>query len=147
MSTPPTVFVIEPDTAVRASICSVAGEMDLRCETYSSGQEFLNAFDLQRPGCLVLEIRIPGVNGLHIQQTLADLGADLPLIFLTTSASVSIAVLAMRAGRCTFWKSRFTNTTFGSPCKRRFRSITSGGRQGPSVRTSWRDWTCSPRRR
>src|SRR5208337_4791016 len=68
------------------------------CEIYETGQEFLYAFDQHRSGCLVLEMCIPGVNGLQVQEKLADVGATLPIIFLTSSASVSIAVHAMRIG-------------------------------------------------
>ena len=76
MNTLPTIFVAEPDAATCESIRKVAGVLELRCEAYATGQEFLDAFDTHRPGCLVLEIRIPGVNGLQIQQTLVEMGAD-----------------------------------------------------------------------
>ena len=81
--------------------------LELRCEAFATGQEFLEAFDRRRPGCLVLEIRIPGVSGLEIQQKLVDLRATLPLIFLTSSASISIAVHAMRMGAFDFLQKPF----------------------------------------
>ncbi len=98
MSTQPTIFVVEPDHAGRESVQAIANLLELPCETYVAGQEFLDSFDSHRPGCLVLEIGIPGVNGLQIQQRLADVGAVLPLIFLSSAGSVSIAVHAMRMG-------------------------------------------------
>ena len=107
MNTLPTIFVAEPDAATCESIRKVAGVLELRCEAYATGQEFLDAFDTHRPGCLVLEIRIPGVNGLQIQQTLVEMGATLPMIFLTASASVSIAVHAMRMGAFHFLEKPF----------------------------------------
>jgi two-component system, LuxR family, response regulator FixJ len=107
MSSPPTVFVIDPDRAVSASIAAVAAKMELRSESYVNGEEFLAGFDRHRPGCVVLEIRVPGSNGLQVQQRLADVHATQPLIFLTTAASVSIAVHAMRAGALHFLEKPF----------------------------------------
>jgi FixJ family two-component response regulator len=103
----PTVFVVEPDPFTCESIKRIAGLLDLRYEAYAVGQEFLDAFDRERPGCLVLEIRIPGVNGLLIQQKLVAMGATLPLIFLTASPSVSIAIHAMRMGALHFLEKPF----------------------------------------
>ena len=74
MNTHPTIFVVEPDPAICESVKAIASVLELRCETYAAGQEFLHAFDRRRPGCVVLEIRIPGVNGLQIQQKLAEMG-------------------------------------------------------------------------
>ena len=98
----PTIFVADPDLATCESIKAIADAMECACRTYASGQEFLDAFDEDRPGCLVLEIRIPGGNGLQIQKQLAEKGASLPLIFLTAAASVSVAVHAMRMGAVHF---------------------------------------------
>jgi FixJ family two-component response regulator len=103
----PTIFVADPDPAMCESIKKIAGVLELRCESYATGQEFLDSFDGQRPGCLVLEIRIPGVNGLQIQEKLGDMGATLPVIFLTACASVSIAVHAMRMGALHFLEKPF----------------------------------------
>ena len=98
MNAAPTIFVIEPDPDVCESIKRIAHVLELRCEAYASGRDFLNSFDPHRPGCLVSEIGIPGVDGLRIQQELTNNGAALPVIFLTASASVSIAVHVMRMG-------------------------------------------------
>jgi FixJ family two-component response regulator len=98
MNAIPTIFVIESDSAICESVKKIARDLGFRCETYATAQEFYDAFDRHRSGCLVLEICIPGVNGLQIQQELVDMGAMLPMVFLTASASVSIAVHAMRMG-------------------------------------------------
>ena len=107
MNTVPTIFVVEPDPATCESIKKIAGLLALGCETYASGQEFLDAFDRHQPGCLVLEIRIPGMNGLQIQQKLVEAGVTLPVIFLTGWASVSIAVHVMRSGALHFLEKPF----------------------------------------
>lgn len=98
MKDKPTVFVVDADGAVRESVRNLAHTMNLQCEGYASGREFLESYNPDRPGCLVMEIRIPDVNGMQIQEQLRNEGVALPIIFLTNQATVSIAVRAMRSG-------------------------------------------------
>jgi len=98
MNNKPTVFVLDADAAVRHAVSSLAQTMNLHCETFASGREFLESHHPARPGCLVMEIRIPDVNGVQIQERLSLEGSTLPIIFLTDQATVSIAVRAMRSG-------------------------------------------------
>jgi FixJ family two-component response regulator len=107
MKDEPTVFVVDADAATRAAIRDLASLMNLQCEMYASGAEFLNAYSLSRPGCLVMEVRIPVINGLEIQDRLAEQGAAIPVVFLTAQATVSIAVHAMRAGALHFLEKPF----------------------------------------
>jgi two-component system, LuxR family, response regulator FixJ len=102
MSRLPTVFLVDPDGLSRDAITKLAGLMNLDCEAFETGQEFVAAFDPTRPGCLVTEIKVPGMNGLQIQQRLRDLGSTLPVIFISSGPSVSIAVNAMRSGALHF---------------------------------------------
>ena len=98
----PSVFVVDEDPLGRSVIRESARVLNLHCEEYASGLEFLERFDPARPGCVVLEIRIPGASGLEIQQRLA---ADAPVttvLFVTRQATVSAAVGAMRAGAVHF---------------------------------------------
>jgi len=104
MSNSPTVFVVDPDEATRDSLRSLAAMMNLQCETFALGPDFLNAYDPSRAGCLILEIKVPGINGLQIQQVLVKRRATLPLIFLCTQSSVAIAVHAMRSGALQFFE-------------------------------------------
>jgi FixJ family two-component response regulator len=94
----PTVFVVGEDTATSDAIRGLAGLINLRCQTYSSGEDFLRAFDRTQCGCLVTELEIPGISGLQLQQRLAAEGVTLPVVFLTAHATLPIAVRAMRAG-------------------------------------------------
>jgi FixJ family two-component response regulator len=107
MSTQPTVFVVDPDGPTRDAVRNLVSTMELQCEAYDSGQEFLDQFDPSRPGCVVLEVRVPGIDGLQIQKTLIERGAALPVVFLSGRASVSIAVHAMRAGALHFFEKPF----------------------------------------
>jgi two-component system response regulator FixJ len=102
MNRHPTVCLIDPDEAIRDSIKNLTNLMALDCLAFGSGQEFLDAFDPGRPGCLVMELRVPGVNGLQIQQWLRESGASLPVVFISAAPSVSLAVHAMRAGAVHF---------------------------------------------
>jgi FixJ family two-component response regulator len=76
--------------------------MNLGCQTYASGKEFVDAYDSSRPGCVVLELRIPGADGMQVQKFLNPTGGGFPVIFLTAYPDLSIAVEAMRAGAVNF---------------------------------------------
>jgi FixJ family two-component response regulator len=107
MKNEPTVFLVDADGATRDAVRNLAYTMNLPCEAYSTGQDFLDAYAPSRPGCVVLEVRIPEVNGLEIQERLAAQGSVIPVVFLTTQATVSIAVRAMRAGAVHFLEKPF----------------------------------------
>ncbi len=98
MSRQPTLFLIDPDGPTREAITKLAGLMNLPCEAFETGQDFFAAFDPERPGCVVMEIKVPGMNGLQIQQRLGDFESNPPVIFINARPSVSIAVHAMRCG-------------------------------------------------
>jgi two-component system response regulator FixJ len=102
MSRQPTVFLVDPDGPTRAAITKLAALMNLHCEAFDAGQEFIAVVDPARPGCVVMEIKLPGMHGLQIQQRLRDLGSTLPVIFISSRPSVSIAVQAMRSGALHF---------------------------------------------
>jgi FixJ family two-component response regulator len=107
MNSQPTVFLVDPDGATRDAVRKLAKMMSLDCEEYVSGHEFLDTFDSSRPGCIVMEVRVPGVNGLQIQQRLVEQGVTLPVLFLSEGPSVSIAVHTMRAGALHFFEKPF----------------------------------------
>ena len=101
-SSPPTVFVLDGDSIVRSRIANLAQTMQLRCEPFASGQDFLDTFDLTRPGCLVTEVRTPVVSGLEVQRRLAMQESSLPVIFLSAHGTVPLIVRAMRLGAINF---------------------------------------------
>jgi len=107
MVSEPTVFVVDSDPAACKAVRDLVNTMNLPCEVYSSGQDFLDAYDSSRPGCLVMELRVPGVSGLEIQRRLKSEGILLPVIFLTAHADLSIAVEAMRSGAIHFLEKPF----------------------------------------
>lgn len=107
MDDEPTIFVVDGDAASCGEIRNLVDMMNLRCELYASGQEFLDSYTEGRPGCLVSEVRVPGVSGLEIQQRLADQGSLLPVIFIAAHADISIVVEAMRLGAMHFLEKPF----------------------------------------
>lgn len=102
-----TVFVLDGDTASCEAVRQLVCTMNLPCEIYNSGQEFLNAYDDSRRGCLITELRVPEVSGMQVQRTLRGRGSRLPVIFLVSRADVSIAVETLRNGAIHFLEKPF----------------------------------------
>lgn len=98
----PTVFVVDDDAAVRDSVCLLLETAGLAVEAHDSAESFLAALDPQRYGCLVLDMRMPGMGGLELQAELARRGALLPIIFLTAHGDIPMTVRAMKAGAADF---------------------------------------------
>jgi two-component system, LuxR family, response regulator FixJ len=94
----PTVFVVDPDPSTGQTTRELLDGTEVVCELYRSGHEFLGAYRDDRPGCLVLEQRIPDMSGLQLQHRLAASGTILPLVFVTACSDVSTAVEFMRGG-------------------------------------------------
>jgi two-component system, LuxR family, response regulator FixJ len=94
----PTVFLVDDDRAVRDSILFLMKSVGQHLESFSTAGEFLDAFDPTRPGCLVLDIRMPGMSGLELMAKLSELGSHLPVIIITGHADVPMAVQAMKRG-------------------------------------------------
>ena len=98
----PTVFVIDDDDLVRAAIQGLLRSVGLRAETFGTTQQFLSSKRLDGPSCLVLDVRLPGVNGLDFQQQLADSGVRIPIIFITGHGDIPMSVKAMKSGAVEF---------------------------------------------
>ncbi|MGB5162465.1 MAG: response regulator transcription factor [Thermoanaerobaculia bacterium] len=106
---PATVFVVDDDEAVRDSLALLLRSVELAVATFSSAHEFLDSYDPAAPGCLILDVRLPGMSGLELQQRLADDGADLPIVFITGHGDVPMAVRAMRRGAVDFLQKPFSD--------------------------------------
>lgn len=103
----PTIFVVDDDSAVRDALKLLLRSVGQSVETYGAGQEFLEAYSEDRPGCLVLDIRMPGMSGLELQQKLNEKHSILPIIFITGHGDVPMAVEAMQAGAVDFIQKPF----------------------------------------
>lgn len=98
----PIVRILDPDPLSRSAIADVVRTMNLCQEQYSTGRELLEQLNPERPGCVVLELRVPDWNGLEIQRRIAERAVRLPVVFLSAQSTVSIAVQALRAGAVHF---------------------------------------------
>jgi two-component system, LuxR family, response regulator FixJ len=96
------VFIVDDDEAVRNTLRLLVKAAGLNCTTCSSAQDFLGGYDLDQPGCVVLDVRMPGMTGLELQQILNLKGAVIPVIFITGHADVAMAVEAMKHGAFDF---------------------------------------------
>ncbi len=102
-----TIFIVDDDMAVRDALKLLLRSVGQAVETYGSAQEFLDAYSEDRPGCLVLDIRMPGMSGLELQQKLNERHSILPIIFITGHGDVPMAVEAMQAGAVDFIQKPF----------------------------------------
>lgn len=93
-----TIFVVDDDPSVRTAIRRLLSSVGLSCETFGSGLEFLKRAEEGASGCVLLDVRMPGLSGIEVQQMLAAAGHDLPIIFVTAHADVPLTVRAMKAG-------------------------------------------------
>lgn len=103
----PAIFVVDDDAAVRDALKLLLRSVGQPVETFGSAQEFLDAYSEDRPGCLVLDIRMPGMSGLELQQKLNEKHSILPIIFITGHGDVPMAVEAMQAGAVDFIQKPF----------------------------------------
>jgi len=101
-SAEPTVFVIDDDKAVRYATKNLLESVGLRVETFASPHEFLSSDRKNSPGCLVLDVRLPGTSGLDFQKELASLDVHIPIIFITGHGDIPMTVQAMKAGASDF---------------------------------------------
>src|SRR3984893_12295179 len=98
----PTVFVVDDDDLVRASIQGMLKSVGLRSETFETPQEFLRSRRSDAPSCLVLDVRLRGANGLDVQRRLAAAGVRIPIIFITGHGDIPMSVKAMKSGAVEF---------------------------------------------
>jgi len=98
----PIVYVIDDDPSMRAALEDLVGSIGLQVRAFASPQEFLESKQADSPGCLVLDIRLPGMSGLSFQKELVKAGLPLPVIFITGHGDIPMSVRAMKAGAVDF---------------------------------------------
>ncbi|HNP37550.1 MAG TPA: response regulator [Woeseiaceae bacterium] len=102
-----TVFVVDDDDGIREGLGVLLETVDLPHRLFSSALEFLNAFDVNDSGCLLVDVRMPRMSGMDLQQRLISMGATLPTIFITGHGDIPMAVEAMRRGAVDFLRKPF----------------------------------------
>ena len=98
----PTISIVDDDAALRLSLMDLFDSLDMRATSYESGDDFLSRADLGKAGCVLLDIHMPGMNGLDIQKQLAVAECMLPIVFMTGNATVLMSVQAMKRGASDF---------------------------------------------
>jgi FixJ family two-component response regulator len=98
----PTVFIIDDDAGLRASIQGLLKTEGLRSEGFGTPQEFLSSSHLDNPGCLVLDVRLRGVSGLDFQGKLTEMGLQIPIVFITGHGDIPMTVKALKSGAVQF---------------------------------------------
>jgi FixJ family two-component response regulator len=98
----PTVFVVDDDPATRDSVQFLAESVRIPVESFASAEEFLASYEPSRPGCLLLDVRMPGMGGLELQERLKTEGIDLPIIMVSAYGDVPTVVRALRQGAFDF---------------------------------------------
>jgi FixJ family two-component response regulator len=98
----PTIFVVDDDASVREAVSNLLESVGFEAQTFASTEGFRNAVRAATPSCLVLDIRLPGANGLDFQESLARAGITIPIIFITAHGDVPMTSRAMKAGAVEF---------------------------------------------
>src|ERR1700749_3093486 len=98
----PTVFIIDDDRGVRQAIQDLVESVGLRAESFATGEEFLRRQRSGNPSCLVLDVRLPQMNGLDFQRRLAETGVQIPIIFITAHGDIPMSVRALKSGAVEF---------------------------------------------
>ena len=108
----PTVFVVDDDPVNRNLLRRLMESVDLAVESFATAREFLDAFQPDRRGCLLLDVRMPGMSGIELQKELVDRRIDLPVIIVTGHSDVQMAVSAMKRGAFDFIEKPINNQPF-----------------------------------
>ncbi len=127
------VFVVDDDEAVRESLKALIETEGLSVETYASGREFLDAYDPSRRGCLLLDVRMPDMTGLELQQKLAARPHKLSIIVVTGHGDVPMAVKAMKAGAADFIEKPYSDETILESVTDAIESGAPGAGEGAAV--------------
>jgi FixJ family two-component response regulator len=105
----PTVFIVDDDGGVRRAVQDLVESVGLRAESFATGQEFLHKKRTSDPSCLVLDVRLPQMSGLDFQRMLADIGIQIPIIFITAHGDIPMSVRALKSGAVEFLTKPFRN--------------------------------------
>jgi FixJ family two-component response regulator len=144
----PVVFIVDDDVSVRRSIQDLLASVSLPSQAFASPQEFLVSLRDDRPGCLVLDIRLPGMSGLDFQRELAQAGVRLPIIFITGHGDVPMSVQAMKSGAVEFLMKPFRSQELLDAIQQaldRDRELRKGRREIETLRSCYETLTSRER--
>ncbi|MGA7314783.1 MAG: response regulator transcription factor [Silvibacterium sp.] len=98
----PTVFIIDDDISVREALADLCDTVGLHSESFATAQEFLSTERRDAPSCLILDVRLPGISGLDLQHELKRVRVNIPIVFISAHADISMTVRAMKSGAIEF---------------------------------------------
>ena len=105
----PVVYIVDDDPSIRSLLTKLVQSIDVPVEVFASSQEFLSRARPEEPSCIILDVRMPGLSGLDLQERLVQSGIDIPVIFITGFGNVPQSVRAMKAGAVDFLEKPFEN--------------------------------------
>jgi two-component system response regulator FixJ len=105
----PIVYVVDDDTAMEESLSWIIESVGFKVKSFTRSEDFLSAFDPLQPGCLLLDVRMPGISGPELQGIMRERGIVLPIIFISGHGDVPLAVRAMKAGAIDFLTKPFND--------------------------------------
>ena len=108
----PVVYVVDDDEAVRDALYWLLDSMSMPCRTFASAREFLDAYEPDRPGCLIADVRMPQMSGLDLQAEMAERGVNVSMIMISGHGDVQMAVRAMKGGAVDFIQKPFNDQEF-----------------------------------
>lgn len=127
----PTVFVVEDDESNRQLMKDLFESVDLKVELFPSGDAFLAAMPMRGPGCILLDVRMPGISGLDLQSKLSEQKLDLPIIIVTAHGDTQMAVRAMKEGAFDFVEKPINNQVLLDTANK---ALTESRRIGAEIR-------------
>ena len=98
----PIVHVVDDSPSLRGALASLLDSVDLCARTYESAQDFLNTGLIDSAGCVIIDVRLPGMNGLELQSKLSDMGVEMPVVLMTAHGDIPMSVRAMKRGAVDF---------------------------------------------
>ena len=133
MTADATIFVVDDDAPVRDSLCALLGARGWHVESFESAEAFLAAFDPRRPGCLIVDVRMPGMDGLSLQAHLNARRIDIPVIVVTGHGDVPLAVRAMKAGAVDFIEKPYAFEVIDAAVRRAIDRLRSKAAADPAM--------------
>jgi RNA polymerase sigma factor (sigma-70 family) len=142
------IFVVDDDAPMRESLKNLIRSVGLQVETFGSAQDFLESNHWHGPGCLVLDVRLPGLSGLNLQKRLADANVEIPVIFITGHGDIPMTVQAMKAGAVEFLTKPFRDQDLLDAIQQAMeRNRSARGQEAETIKLRNRRESLTPRER
>ena len=103
------VYIVDDDAIIRRSLVLLLGEAGYACRPFAAGSDLVDALDYLEPGCILLDVNMPGLNGFDVQDHIADRRPDLPIVFMTAAGSIPAAVRVIKKGAIDFIEKPFSD--------------------------------------